>query len=177
MLLNIGGQQTRDRFPPGWTCVDILPGADVHCDIAQEPLPFQDSSVDAIYCSHVLEHIWSWRLSFVLEEFYRVLALGGRLRVVVPDMDIAIDEYLRHRESPGSLRGCMDWWFDPSLDKDGKLWLSHVTGFNKPLLWDLLLKAHFRKIESCGYNDCYPVFTDCDNPGHQNTSLYMEAIR
>lgn len=94
MKLNIGGQQTLGRFPEGWTCVDILPGADIHCDIAESPLPFSDATVDAIYCSHVLEHIWPWRLEFTLNEFQRVLAPGKSIRIVVPDMDIAIHKII-----------------------------------------------------------------------------------
>lgn len=175
MRINIGGQQTRDRFPPGWICVDILPAADVHCDISTDTLPFQTSTVHAIYCSHVLEHIWPWRLDFTISEFYRVLIPQGRIRIVVPDMDIAIDEYLRNRSEPHSLSNCMKWWFDPSLDGQGKLYLNHVNGFNKPDMIELLSRHGFYAIEVLKYCDCYPVFTGCDNPGHKNTSLYVEA--
>jgi len=45
-------------------------------------LPFRDASFDAIFCSHVLEHVYS--PYYLLKEFNRVLKEDGIIVVVVP---------------------------------------------------------------------------------------------
>lgn len=45
-------------------------------------LPFPDESQDAVYTSHVLEHIPNWEVA--LQEWFRVLKIGGFLIIVVP---------------------------------------------------------------------------------------------
>jgi hypothetical protein len=44
--------------------------------------PFADGSFDAIYSSHCFEHIGPWKA--VLQDWYRLLKVGGYLVVVVP---------------------------------------------------------------------------------------------
>lgn len=179
MKLNIGGQQTIARFPAGWTCVDLLPGADVRQDISVTPLPWGDNVADAVYCSHVIEHIWPWRHDFVVSEMYRVMKPNARIRVVVPDMDIAINDYVANRAdgSPGRLACCMGWWFNPTRDKDGKVELNHVHGFNYWSMADLLRRSGFRGIQQMRYGGYYQDFEGCDHPGHAPTSLYVEAVK
>lgn len=179
MKLNIGGQQTITRFPLGWICVDLLAGADVQIDISTTPLPWDSSTVDAVYCSHIIEHIWSWRHDFVVSEIYRVMKPGAKIRVVVPDMDIAINEYVRIRDqgNPKSIAGCLGWWFDPTLDNNGNVCMNHVHGFNWWSISDLLKRAGFDNIHRMSYGCHSPIFDGCDNPGHMNTSIYTEAIK
>ena len=45
-------------------------------------LPFRDASFDAIFCSHVLEHVYS--PYYLLKEFNRVLKEDGIIAIVVP---------------------------------------------------------------------------------------------
>lgn len=52
------------------------------CDIEEEPLPFADAALDAIYCSHVLEHLS--KPAFLLDEAVRVVKPGGLVYVEVP---------------------------------------------------------------------------------------------
>ena len=72
---------------PGWIGIDMVATAatDIVRDITRG-LPFDDSSVDEIYCDNVLEHIGpNDDFIFVLNEFYRVLKSGGRATIIVPD--------------------------------------------------------------------------------------------
>ena len=63
----------------------------------RKPLPFSDGSVAAIYASHVLEHLYREEAQRVVKESLRVLAKGGVLRVVVPDLEAIVREYLGER--------------------------------------------------------------------------------
>ena len=130
MKLNVGGQQSIDRFPEGWTCIDIMSGADIHHNLRKGPMPIKDATVDALYCSHVIEHLFDWYISFVLSDFHRVLKPGQPIRIVVPDMDLAIDQYIADGRTGESLQCYMRWWFDPTRTSQGKVYLNHVTGFN-----------------------------------------------
>ena len=55
---------------------------DVVCDIENEKLPYEESSVSEIYSSQVFEHISD--LDSVMHECHRVLHAGGVLEVIVP---------------------------------------------------------------------------------------------
>jgi len=68
------------------------PGVDVCCDIAYG-LPFADGSVDAVVAVHLLQDLEWGALAPALAECRRVLAAGGWLRVLVPDLDRALGAY------------------------------------------------------------------------------------
>jgi SAM-dependent methyltransferase len=65
----------------------------------RRPLPAADGSVDAVYHSHVLEHLDRNRVGPFLTEVRRVLRVGGVQRVVVPDLEIRCRRYLAHLEA------------------------------------------------------------------------------
>lgn len=59
-------------------------------------LPFDDQSIDAVYHSHVFEHIDRSKAPVFLQEVKRVLVPGGIHRIVVPDMEHLANAYLQH---------------------------------------------------------------------------------
>jgi len=69
---------------PGFTSVDILPSADVVCDLEQR-WPFDDDSVGIIRANHVFEHLRD--PIHTMNELYRVLAPGGWAFIELPSTD------------------------------------------------------------------------------------------
>lgn len=63
----------------------------------RKPLPFRDGFAEAIYGSHLLEHLYLVEAEALLRECNRVLRSGGILRLVVPDARAAVEEYLGAR--------------------------------------------------------------------------------
>lgn len=63
----------------------------------RKPLPWPEGSFDAIYASHLFEHMYVEEVRALLRECRRVLAPGGALRVVVPDVAVLIDSYVSGR--------------------------------------------------------------------------------
>lgn len=57
-------------------------------------IPFPDGSVDAVYHSHVLEHLDRDVVPGFLAEVHRVLRPGGIHRIVVPDLEAQARAYL-----------------------------------------------------------------------------------
>lgn len=72
-------------YIPGFIHVDVSP-AD-HVDIVHDirELPWDDGTVDLIYACHVIEYFDWFEVIDVLREWRRVLRIGGRLRLAVPD--------------------------------------------------------------------------------------------
>lgn len=92
------------RFSSKWINVDF------HSDDSRvqrvnllSGFPFADSSFEAVYSSHVLEHFDRDQGKFLLAESYRVLQKGGILRIVVPDLQGSCNEYLRILSLPDNI--------------------------------------------------------------------------
>ncbi len=88
--LGCGGQKTVphalgvDRIPKGEKIphLDTVSVADVVSD-ADKPLPFGDMSKDTIIARHILEHLLD--TVSTLKEWNRILKMGGRMIIAVPD--------------------------------------------------------------------------------------------
>lgn len=82
-ILNLGGG---DNYLHECLTVDVLPRADAYVDITKR-LPFNDASIDAIFCEEVIEHVGLDSGRFMLTECRRVLKPNGILRLITPDLD------------------------------------------------------------------------------------------
>jgi SAM-dependent methyltransferase len=82
-------------FHPEWHNFDVIP---VTPEVKQldlrRPLPFKDGSVDACYASHVLEHLRRNDARALLAECYRIIKKEGIIRLVVPDLEAIVREYV-----------------------------------------------------------------------------------
>lgn len=78
-----------------WTNLDSDPSvrADIYTEVP--PIPYPDDSIDEVFAGHVLEHMEPDAGREFLRECYRCLRPGGRLGVVVPDMEEVMRRYLR----------------------------------------------------------------------------------
>lgn len=70
----------------GWLNTDIEPGPKQAYLDATKRMPFPDGSIYYIFGEHVIEHVdYSDALEF-FKEAHRVLALGGKIRMVTPNL-------------------------------------------------------------------------------------------
>ena len=60
---------------------------------ATKRIPLSDSTAECIYTSHMVEHLSRDGAINFLKEALRVLEVDGVLRIAVPDLRIAIEEY------------------------------------------------------------------------------------
>ncbi|MEA5464685.1 class I SAM-dependent methyltransferase [Leptothoe sp. PORK10 BA2] len=79
---------------PSFINVDLTPFKHVHYIRPISDLSiFKDQSVDLIYASHCLEHFSFHNVEDILKEWFRVLKIGGKLRLSVPDFDLFLNIY------------------------------------------------------------------------------------
>ena len=58
-----------------------------------EKFPYDDNSVDYIFSEHMIEHISYQNGKFMIEESFRVLKSGGKIRISTPDLKFLINLY------------------------------------------------------------------------------------
>ena len=124
-------------------------------------LPLKTSSVDYVYCSHVLEHLSFYDAAKALQEVYRILKPDGVFRGVLPDLEFYISNYTSSKSpdraykfmkstllgkptSSHSLRGrCSQIFSAPN-----HLWMWDYQSLNA-----ILLDSGFASIRRAYYND------------------------
>ena len=97
MLLNLGCGPT---FHPDWVNLDISPtDPRVRSADVTKGIPLPPNVCDAVYHSHVLEHLSAEEAKVFIAECYRVLKPAGILRVAVPDLEQIARLYLQCLDS------------------------------------------------------------------------------
>ena len=139
MKLLIG---SRTRYP-GWSTLDLVagPGVDYVGDCAQLA-QFETNSIEALYASHVLEHVPYARLPATLEEWHRVLLPGGKIMVAVPDMNILAQLFVKPDVKGADKVLLMQMMFGGQADDTD----FHCIGFDLEILGVHLHMAGFEDI-------------------------------
>ena len=140
----------------------------------RKKLPFADLSVDYVYTSHFLEHNSLTAAKRLIDDVYRVLRIGGVLRIVVPDLEIGARRYLNALEkNPPDTGAAPEFlhWLQLSRpgDRDPHLWM-----YDGPSLTALLREHGFANVVVCRFKE--GRVPDCDVLDNRpDDSLYLEA--
>lgn len=192
--LHIGcGKNTLD----GWINIDVFP-APLALNVLWG-LPFATGSARYIFVSHLLEHLFFPRdVKPFLAELRRVLAPGGVVRIVVPDIEQCIEAYVNNDESFfGNRRETWPWWPEnPTRLEDflayagagaepAYLFESHKYGYDFATLSRVLADAGFSAIERSSYMGSVHPALQVDHIsavanakyGERYYSLFVEAQR
>jgi predicted SAM-dependent methyltransferase len=96
-LLNLGcGQSYNNK----WVNIDISPdNKSVLSWDVKKGIPFPNNYFDSVYCSHLLEHLFTSEADALVPEIYRVLKPSGVVRIVVPDLEQIISQYKKKLNS------------------------------------------------------------------------------
>jgi len=82
-----------------WNNLDRKRGRHIVFHDLRKPLPYSDDTFDAVYSSHILEHLDPEEGDRFLGELFRTCKPGGICRIVVPDYEQVCREYLRRIEA------------------------------------------------------------------------------
>jgi len=101
--LNLG---CGNKFHKKWVNMDMVSTSPyVRSHNLLKGLPFPNDQFDVIYHSQVLEHFPQEKAPDFIRECFRVLKPHGIMRVVVPDLENIVNEYIKHLneniENPG----------------------------------------------------------------------------
>lgn len=91
--LNVG---CGNSYHKDWVNIDIKSSSPLvrEFDI-RKGLPYESNHFEAVYASHVLEHMTLQEAENLISEMRRVLKENGIIRIVVPDLEQIIREYMK----------------------------------------------------------------------------------
>jgi predicted SAM-dependent methyltransferase len=161
----------------GWINSDVKDesGVDLVADI-RKGLPLQPDSVDYAVSVHALPELAYPELVPALSELRRVLKPDGVLRLVLPDLDRAIDAYRRGEEdyfkvAPDEVRSTSGRFIVHAL------WYGYSRSlFTCEFAEELLANAGFERVTACSYRRTsgpYGRIVELDNRPEE--SVYLEA--
>lgn len=152
-------------------------------------LPFADASVDAVYASHVLEHLYREDAIGLLSECHRILKPEGVIRLVLPDLRHMAFRYLSDDHPESALRFNIDLLMRETYAPAG--WIgklkhlladhhSHKFMYDQPLLKCDLEMAGFREADQQYYLESrISEIPDVERPGRvlYGAGFIVEAIK
>jgi len=150
----------------------------------RKKFPFKDDSIDYIYSSHLIEHLTKDQANKMLEECFRVLKIGGLIRIATPDLEILTRKYIDDLEN--KISHCPSEKFLDILgvfqNKESSLLIKifdhsqHKWIYDYNSIYILLDSIGFSKIEKKSYQEGQmPNIEFLDNRPDQ--SLYVEAVK
>jgi predicted SAM-dependent methyltransferase len=152
-------------------------------------LPFSDGSVNAIFSSHMLEHMTYEDVNFVVKECYRCLCVGGVMRIIVPDLYEITKKYvdLMITEPKGEHTHSFlhDLNMQDGSNKGIRKIIYKIFGHSKHLYnydeWSLreLFEEHkFSRIQRMDYGQSgIPNIELVENKGRHEMSICLEVIK
>lgn len=140
----IGGVLTRHRavFPSNVEYGDIVRG-----------LPIGDASSEAVYCSHVLEHLSLEDFRRALRETYRLLRPRGTFRGVLPDLEIIVQQYIADTSHEAAIRFMNSTMLGVTVRKMGVNGVIENSFGNSRHLWMWDFKGLAKELADAGFRD------------------------
>ena len=131
---------------------------------------FPDDYFECVYSSHVLEHLHPDAAEHCIREIHRILAPGGIVRVVVPNLDGLVARYDPADPEP-FLYGLYQGRGSATVDSSERHWWHYNAGS----LEALLRRAGFTEIRQYGYRE--GRMPDVETVDNREGSLFMEAVK
>ncbi|WP_084674851.1 class I SAM-dependent methyltransferase [Bradyrhizobium sp. WSM2793] len=146
MIVDHGWEETRFDIDP-----DVKP--DVLGSILDLSGAFAPQSFDAVWSSHVLEHLYAHEVYPTLRQFHQVLKPDGFALIMSPDVESVAQFIVEHGiaaiayHSPAGPIRPLDMLYGHSRAiGEGRVYMAHRTGFTAERLGNLLLMAGFPSV-------------------------------
>jgi predicted SAM-dependent methyltransferase len=166
MSLHIGGIEVK----PGWKILNIEAGPGVdYVGNCSDLSRFEDGSIEEIYASHVLEHLgYRKDLPRALAEWHRVLKVGGRAMISVPDFEVLCRLFLDPARDAEQRLHLMRVAFGGQLDPHD----FHFVGLTMELLEKYLIRAGFSDVQR---TDDFGLFEDTSKQAFLGTPISLNV--
>jgi predicted SAM-dependent methyltransferase len=157
---------TRGFVSPDWVEIRLDIDASVHPDVIgtmTDMSAVATASVDAVFSSHNIEHLYPHEVPIAMAEFLRVLKPDGFFVVTCPDLQsvcalIAEDKLTEPAyTSPAGAIAPLDILYGhrPAMAQ-GNLYMAHRCGFTQKVLTGTLQASGFKQVASMKRG--YPYF-------------------
>ncbi len=186
-LLHVGcgPNSKRDTTPafdtPLWQEIRLDINPDVQPDVVGTMLDMQavpDASIDAIYSSHNIEHLYPHDVPRALSEFLRVLKPDGFAVITCPDLQAAAALIAEDKltdaayQSPAGPIAPIDMLYGHRPDMArGNLYMAHRCGFTERVLVGTLLAASFASVISMRRQPYFDLWALCTKQGVPEAEL------
>jgi hypothetical protein len=109
-LINVG---CGSIYHNAWINLDVYPSSPgVRRWDIRKGIPFPEGQADAVYASHVIEHLSRSDAMRLAKECRRALRSDGVIRLVVPDLEAIVSHYLRLLAQAKSMQAQVDGDYD-----------------------------------------------------------------
>jgi predicted SAM-dependent methyltransferase len=179
--LNVGcGLKTQTGFVNldyEWT-----PAINICWDITRG-IPFPSKQFSGIFSEHCLEHFTRRQAVFILREFFHLLKPGGTARLIVPDVELYINCYVRDRNGEDVI---LPYGTGPVTTTDYTPLMAlnrvfrdhgHAYAYDCRDLSAILAATGFIQIERAAYKQGRDPRLLIDSEDRFPESLYMEASK
>jgi SAM-dependent methyltransferase len=133
--------------------IDAAAKPDVVGSITDMSAVFPPRSFDAVWSSHILEHLYVHQVPSALLEFMRILKPDGFALITSPDLEAIASFILEHGvdtvayTAPAGPIAALDLLFGHSASiARGQIHMAHKSGFTCGLLGERLLDAGFHTV-------------------------------
>ncbi len=146
--LNIGAGRNLLSKEDGWLNIDAMQWddkIDLVIDLEKRDFPYEDDSIDEIRMLDFLEHLSLRRQIPFLRECFRVMKMGAKIFIQVPDMGVAAKRYCGVLENPTKLQHNVDGIKLAEMTYGGQDYdyNFHKWGYDQKSLTDRLKKIGF----------------------------------
>ncbi|SIT58126.1 hypothetical protein BQ8794_50228 [Mesorhizobium prunaredense] len=163
-----------------WVNVDVIAQADIRMDLRRR-IPLPDNCVQHIFCEHFCDHLqFPIAIGNFLKESFRVLEPGGRVRLVMHDMEGLAKAYLNRDQRYFTESGITLSTMAESVNLLFRFNDFHQFLYDFETFKMLLERAGFISIEKCSYRESRAgpeLALDHDAPGRELMSMYIEAVK
>ncbi|MDO8640930.1 MAG: glycosyltransferase [Nitrosarchaeum sp.] len=155
--LNLG---CGNRKAEGYIGVDIFPGKFVDEIFSIIKIPYKDNTIDEVYSEHSLEHLAFYDAEDALKEWYRVLKIGGKMILKIPDLEICCANYVNVPAKYNEVRDKAKQWFrnciygiQRSLNGEPREAQIHKSGYSKDEIRKLVESVGFKVDKLFNYEE------------------------
>ena len=147
-------------------------------------LPVGADTCSAVYCSHVLEHLALEDCRAAMRNTCKILKPRGIFRLVLPDLEHEINQYLRNPASDAALSLLRVTLLGQERRPRGPRASLSIWFGNAPHRWMWDYKALAEELRRAGFVDIRraqfgdftdPMFRDVEDPGRWNNCLGVEC--
>lgn len=163
VLLNLGSgprsafRASEASLPPGWQelRVDIDPTCkpDIVASSTDLKAHVQDRSVDVVFSSHSVEHLYDHEVGPAFEEMARVIRPGGFALITCPDIKLVAQHIAETDledviyDSPAGPISALDALYGHRRSiAAGQTYMQHRTGFSAASIARRMLKHGFKEV-------------------------------